>query len=1163
MYNRRKVTVVIVALILVVATIAPALFVNRIQAQPSPPWWNPAWPFRKTITVDHTKVAGNLTNFPVLISITDSDLASKAQANGNDIVFTDANGVKLNHEIESFNATSGNLVAWVCANLSSEEDTVLYMYYGNPSASNQQNPTAVWDSNYVMVQHMDLQNTTIQQWQQYSGNPILNGSTDGFASVFYDNSTGLYNLFCSWNSILHFTSSNGINNWVADPNNPVLSGNSEGVPMVWKENGTWYMLYRYYTSGTSSYVIGLATSTDASHWTEYSGNPVLTGTSGQWDDPSYSLDPWGVIKVGSTYYLWYSTIGGERDVGLATSTNLYNWTKDPNNPIFTVGRFCAFPFTYGGVYYMLVGHYNPSNSAYGNIELYSSPNPTFYSTNRTYVGLVISPGSAGSWTQYRFDTPFVLTDTIYRNTYSASNNSLWMYFASTPDSGTSWWTGMCIEQNITDALTRLGETVYSNLDSTANQNNGTAGGQPTSVTGQIDGATHFNAADPDYINCGSSSSLAGMSALTVEAWVKQDNLPSGGTGIVAKWSSWSSGSYILWQGSSGAVSWGVITTNTHTYVTGPAALTAGQWYYLVGVYNGSQITLYINGAQVGSASLTGNVMSTSDLCYIGRYTTPYFNGTIDEVRISNMSRSVSWITTEYNNELNPSTFCTVGSEEAQVYTLTVSVNPSAGGSVSADVEPPYYYGDVVTLTETPSAGYTFSSWGGDGSGTATTCVITMNSNKTVTATFTENTYMLTVNTVGSGVVQLNYAGPYYYGTSVQLTALPTSGWGFDHWEGDLAGSANPATLTFTGNMQVTAYFVLPQLYVDPSSIQKGPGDTYTTFQTSVMVNEITDLKGFDFNLTWDNNLIALVSEDYTTALNNVWGSGNWYLAYNATGAGYYDLAALSTLNSFNSTAATPLATFTFIVEAAVGQTSIHFALVELSNSEAGSIQAQVTDGNYQITGPQYQPILQMTPGNVICSEYGESFTVQVNVTNAITMDGFNFAIYYSPALMSYVGVSWGQLGSGTITNVDQTNGIIEGNVAGTAISGNTWLLNITFQDTAMLIWTKGQTNELDGQIWFNNASLDFSGVQQLACQQGGLSQISVNNVAFKFVPIQGDINNDGVVNIIDLRTVAAYFDVKAGDPLWSVASNYDLNGDGVIDIYDIVLVAANFGYTYP
>jgi Ca2+-binding EF-hand superfamily protein len=71
------------------------------------------------------------------------------------------------------------------------------------------------------------------------------------------------------------------------------------------------------------------------------------------------------------------------------------------------------------------------------------------------------------------------------------------------------------------------------------------------------------------------------------------------------------------------------------------------------------------------------------------------------------------------------------------------------------------------------------------------------------------------------------------------------------------------------------------------------------------------------------------------------------------------------------------------------------------------------------------------------------------------------------------------------------------------------------------------------------------------------NQISVNNVAFTFIPTQGDTNNDGVINILDLRTVAAYFDIKQGDSLWSVASAYDLNGNGVIDIYDLVLIAVN------
>ena len=41
-----------------------------------------------------------------------------------------------------------------------------------------------------------------------------------------------------------------------------------------------------------------------------------------------------------------------------------------------------------------------------------------------------------------------------------------------------------------------------------------------------------------------------------------------------------------------------------------------------------------------------------------------FDGTIDEVRVSNASRSAGWILTEYNNQNSPSTFYSVGTQES-------------------------------------------------------------------------------------------------------------------------------------------------------------------------------------------------------------------------------------------------------------------------------------------------------------------------------------------------------------------------------------------------------------------------------------------------------------------------------------------------------------------
>jgi hypothetical protein len=118
-------------------------------------WWNTSWPYRRSITINHQKVSSDQTNFPVVVDLTDSGLKGKAQTSGNDFVFTDANKVKLSHEIERYDSGTGHLVAWVkVPSLSSTVDTVIYMYYGNPNCPSQQSKTTVWDTNYLMTLHL-------------------------------------------------------------------------------------------------------------------------------------------------------------------------------------------------------------------------------------------------------------------------------------------------------------------------------------------------------------------------------------------------------------------------------------------------------------------------------------------------------------------------------------------------------------------------------------------------------------------------------------------------------------------------------------------------------------------------------------------------------------------------------------------------------------------------------------------------------------------------------------------------------------------------------------------------------------------------------------------------------------------------------------------------
>ncbi len=132
---------------------------------------------------------------------------------------------------------------------------------------------------------------------------------------------------------------------------------------------------------------------------------------------------------------------------------------------------------------------------------------------------------------------------------------------------------------------------------------------------------------------------------------------------------------------------------------------------------------------------------------------------------------------------------------------TVTLNPAGGA---------YDENTIVTLTATPDPGWQFDGWSGDLNGITNPVTLTMDANKSVTATFSQvpaNQFTLTAVTAGQGSVTLNPAGGAYdAGTVVTLEATPTAGWQFDGWSGDLSGTTNPATLTMDANKTVTATF---------------------------------------------------------------------------------------------------------------------------------------------------------------------------------------------------------------------------------------------------------------------------------------------------------------------------------------------------------------------
>ena len=144
---------------------------------------------QRPLTVDHTKVPSTQSNFTVLVSLTDPALKTVANgghvvnANGYDIGFyADSGGTtKLKWEVEKYDGTTGNLIAWVkIPSVSSSTDTVFYLMYGDSSINtNQSDPPNTWDSNFKGVWHMadNAANTTIRESTVTGANGTNNATT--------------------------------------------------------------------------------------------------------------------------------------------------------------------------------------------------------------------------------------------------------------------------------------------------------------------------------------------------------------------------------------------------------------------------------------------------------------------------------------------------------------------------------------------------------------------------------------------------------------------------------------------------------------------------------------------------------------------------------------------------------------------------------------------------------------------------------------------------------------------------------------------------------------------------------------------------------------------------------------------------------------------------
>lgn len=191
-------------------------------------------------------------------------------------------------------------------------------------------------------------------------------------------------------------------------------------------------------------------------WVRYEENPIITvtGVPGEWDAGGAAAK--SCILVNNQYHLFYQGDSGNGgsgsiSIGKATSPDLFNWTKYPNNPVLSVGSsgswdsyFVGMPsvIKIGYIWYMF---YEGNNGIHSNIGLaISTDGNNFTKINYGINGTskILEIGALGSWDDNNVGTP-----TILRASFKSKYRYL-MYYTAQRSSNLEVCTGVAYSNNL-------------------------------------------------------------------------------------------------------------------------------------------------------------------------------------------------------------------------------------------------------------------------------------------------------------------------------------------------------------------------------------------------------------------------------------------------------------------------------------------------------------------------------------------------------------------------------------------------------------------------------------------------------------------------------------------------------------------------------------------